>query len=59
MIQAIKDRKKERQQHLETLESALKVLSVHERAYAHLYGRIRGVEDEISWLSMIEEDMKT
>lgn len=59
MMQAIKDRKKKREQHLETLESAIKVLSVQERAYAHLDGRIREVEDEILWLSILEEDMKT
>ena len=53
MMQAIKDRKKEREQQLEVLSSAIEVLGVQGRTYAYLAGRIREIEGEILCLSAL------
>ena len=55
MMNEIDARYIKRQAHLKILTSATKALLVTERAYTHLDGRIREVEDEIDWLRGICE----
>ena len=53
MMNEINARYIKRRAHLERLTSATEALSVTERAYTHLDGRIREVENEIDWLGEI------
>lgn len=55
MMQEIKERRKKRQYHLEALKSKRNDLTLPVRLCALIDGRIWEVENEIGWLTVLEE----